>query len=62
MPSNGITTPELTLTEEQRRIETLNFNPAVDCVIASSSQDTLKIWDIIAAEQLYSFQVSSSYR
>ena len=61
MPSNGLNTPELTLTEDQRKIETLNFNPAVDCVLASSSQDTLNLWDIIAAEQLYSFQVSGSY-
>ena len=59
MPIGGINTPELTLTEDQRKIETLNFNPAVDCVLASSSQDTLNLWDIIAAEQLYLFQVST---
>ena len=58
MPRHGINTPELTLHEEQRRIETLNFNPAVDCVLASSSNDTLKLWDIIKAEQLYTFDVS----
>ena len=58
MPSNGINTPELTLTEEQRKIETLNFNPAVDNILASSSHDTLNLWDIIAAEKIYSFEVS----
>ena len=59
MPSSGINTPELTLTEDQRKIETLNFNPAVDNILASSSHDTLTLWDIIAAQQLYSFDVSS---
>ena len=59
MPSSGINTPELTLTEDQRKIETLNFNPAVDSILASSSHDTLTLWDIIAAQQLYSFDVSS---
>ena len=59
MPREGISNPELTLTEEQRKIETLNFNPAVDCVLASSSHDTLNLWDLIAAEQIYAFDVST---
>ena len=57
MPREGISNPELTLTEEQRKIETLNFNPAVDCILASSSHDTLNLWDLIAAEQIYAFDV-----
>ena len=57
MPREGMSTPELTLTEEQRKIETLNFNPTVDCILASSSHDTLNLWDLIAAEQIYAFQV-----
>ena len=57
MPREGMSTPELTLTEEQRKIETLNFNPAVDCILASSSHDTLNLWDLIAAEQIYAFEV-----
>ena len=61
MPHHGINTPELTLTEEQRRIETLNFNPAVDCVLASSSNDTLNLWDLIIAKQLYTFDVSNFF-
>ena len=59
MPSSGINTPELTLTEDSRKIETLNFNTAVDGILASSSHDTLNLWDIIAAQPLYSFDVSS---
>ena len=61
MPQNGINTPELTLMEDARKIETINFNPAVDCVLATSSQDALNLWDIIAAEQIYSFDVSILY-
>ena len=60
MPQGGISTPELTLTEEQRKIETLNFNPAVDCILASSSHDTLNLWDLISAEQIYAFDVRDS--
>ena len=55
MPSKGINAPELTLTEEQRRIETLDFSPAADCVLASSSNDSLTLWDLIKEEQLYTF-------
>ena len=47
--------------EDARKIETINFNPAVDCVLATSSQDALNLWDIIAAEQIYSFEVSILY-
>ncbi len=57
MPPQGINTPELTLTEQERRIETLNFNPAADCILASSSNDTLTLWDLIMAEELYAFDV-----
>ena len=57
MPPQGINTPELTLTEQERRIETLNFNPTADCILASSSNDTLTLWDLIMAEELYSFDV-----
>ena len=60
MPREGISNPELTLTEEQRKIETLNFNPAVDCILASSSHDTLNLWDLIAAEQIYAFDVRTA--
>ena len=59
MPEQGINTPELTLTEQQRRIETINFNPTADCILASSSDDTLTLWDLIVAEELYTFDVGN---
>ena len=56
MPPTGLNQPELVLPSQPRRVETVNFHPTADCVLASTSLDTLVIWDLIQAKELVSKQ------
>ena len=56
MPPTGLNQPELVLPSQPRRVETVNFHPTADCVLASTSLDTLVIWDLIQAKELVSSQ------
>jgi WD40 repeat protein len=55
VPSTGITAPELTLPQQPRRVETVNFNPSADSILATSSSDTLTVWDVVQGKELYTF-------
>ena len=55
MPASGITQPELVLPAQPRRVETVNFHPTADCILATTSFDTLVAWDLIQAKELYSY-------
>lgn len=46
--------PEVVLHPGKSRIENLAFNPAVDCVLASATDDTLQIWDLVSQQELSS--------
>lgn len=58
MPINGLCDPELVLPEQPRRIETVNFNPNVDAILATSSFNTISVWDIIEGKEIFNAQVS----
>ena len=53
---SGLSTPELVLPSQPRRVETVGFHPTADCILASTSFDSLVIWDLIQAKELYNFQ------
>ena len=55
MPSGGLSQPELVLPAQPRRIETVDFHPGADCILATTSFDSLVIWDLIQAKELYNF-------
>ena len=55
MPAQGLTQPELVLPSQPRRVETVNFHPTADCILASTSFDSLVIWDLIQAKELFYF-------
>ncbi|XP_059078879.1 coronin-7-like isoform X1 [Tigriopus californicus] len=56
MPINGLCDPELVLPEQPRRIETVNFNPNVDSVLATSSFNSISVWDIIEGKEVFNAQ------
>ena len=45
--------PELVLPEQPRRVETVGWHPAADCVLATSSATGLAVWDLSASSPLY---------
>jgi len=53
---SGLSQPELVLPSQPRRVETVCFHPTADCILASTSFDSLVIWDLIQAKELYNFQ------
>ena len=55
MTSTGLNQPELVLPSQPRRVETVNFHPTADCILATTSFDSLVIWDLIQAKELYTF-------
>uniref|UniRef100_A0A0K2SZ79 Coronin n=1 Tax=Lepeophtheirus salmonis TaxID=72036 RepID=A0A0K2SZ79_LEPSM len=59
IPESGLTSnlsnPELTLPLQPKRVETVEFHPAADNVLCTSSGTSLTIWDLIEAKDLYSF-------
>ncbi|KAL3210554.1 hypothetical protein MRX96_037027 [Rhipicephalus microplus] len=57
IPDGGIVpdvpqNPELELRPGKSRIENLSFNPAVDCLLASATDNTLQIWDLVNQSEL----------
>lgn len=52
----GLSQPELVLPSQPRRVETVAWHPTVDCILGSTSYDSLVIWDLIQAKELYNFQ------
>ena len=52
----GLSQAELVLPSQPRRVETVCFHPTADCILASTSFDSLVIWDLIQAKELYNFQ------
>ena len=55
LASTGLNQPELVLPSQPRRVETVNFHPTADCILATTSFDSLVIWDLIQAKELYNF-------
>ncbi len=55
MPDTGISDPELTLPQQPRRVETVNFNPSADNVLATSSADAVTVWDVVQGRELFTF-------
>ncbi len=55
LPAGGLNQPELVLASQPRRVETVTFHPSADCILASTSFDSLVIWDLIQAKELYAF-------
>lgn len=53
---SGLSQPELVLPSQPRRVETVAWHPTVDCILGSTSYDSLVIWDLIQAKELYNFQ------
>lgn len=58
MPLSGLTKAELVLPEQPRRVETINFHPTADGILASSSATALNVWDLQAAKEVFCFPVS----
>lgn len=52
----GLSQPELVLPSQPRRVETVAWHPTADCILGSTSYDSLVIWDLIQAKELYNFQ------
>lgn len=50
--SNVPQNPELVLKPSTSRIENLMFNPAVDCVLGSATDNALQIWDLVSQQEL----------
>ena len=55
MPAGGLTQPELVLPSQPRRVETVNFHPCADSILATTSFDSLVIWDLIQAKELFNY-------
>ena len=55
MPVGGLTEPELSLSPQVRRIETVNFNPWADGVLATSSSTGVTVWDLFEGKEMFSF-------
>ena len=55
---SGLSEPELVLSSQPRRIETVDFHPAADNILATSSANFLVIWDLVKAQDLLTFAVS----
>ena len=53
MPAGGITQPELVLPSQPRRVETVNFHPSADSILATTSFDSLVTWDLIQAKEVF---------
>jgi coronin-7 len=53
--ADGLSQPELTLPQQPRRVETIDFNPAVDSILATSSFDQVNVWDLIKGEEVFCF-------
>lgn len=47
---------ELSLPRSPRRVETVDFHPAADHILASTSAEELQIWDIQMGSSLYKFE------
>eukprot|EP00095_Tigriopus_kingsejongensis_P005020 maker-scaffold139_size317827-snap-gene-2.28 protein:Tk05020 transcript:maker-scaffold139_size317827-snap-gene-2.28-mRNA-1 annotation:"coronin-7 isoform x3" len=56
LTSKGLCVPELILPEQPRRIETINFNPNVDAILATASFNSISVWDIIEGREIFSTQ------
>ncbi|CAM1316049.1 CORO7 (predicted) [Pycnogonum litorale] len=50
---DSISSPIYTLTEENRRVENVVFNPAAEFILASSSFTTVKVWDLTKQQEIY---------
>ncbi len=57
-PADTQISPEMTMPRQPRRIETINFHPAADCVLATAAGETLTVWDVIEGKELFTCSVS----
>jgi len=55
MPVGGLTSPELELEPQVRRIETVNFNPTADGVLATGCSTSVVVWDLFEAKEMFAF-------
>ncbi|CAN8006476.1 unnamed protein product, partial [Ixodes hexagonus] len=46
--------PEMVLSPGKSRIESLVFNPVVDCVLASATDNALQIWNLVSQQEISS--------
>jgi coronin-7 len=53
---SGLNQPELVLPSQPRRVETVNFHSTADCVLATTSANSLVVWDLIQAKELFNYQ------
>ncbi|CAB4032372.1 coronin-7 isoform X1, partial [Paramuricea clavata] len=53
--AGGISNPEITLSNQQKSVETVLFNPAAENVLASGAGNEVKIWDISSGKDKTSF-------
>jgi hypothetical protein len=44
--------PECTFSHKQRRVETVCFHPAADCLLTTASYTTITLWDISSEKEL----------
>ncbi len=58
LTSDGLSEPELVLASQPRRIETVDFHPTADNILATSSANFLVLWDLVQAQEIFSFAVS----
>ena len=53
--SRSLSTPEVTLPEQPRRVETVSWHPAAQAVLTSSCHTAVTIWDVTRASDTWSW-------
>jgi len=51
--SRNLSTPELTLPEQPRRVETVGFHPTADAILTTSCGTGVSIWDITQGKDVF---------
>jgi len=51
----SLSTPEMALPEQPRKVETVGFNPAVHGILASSCGTSASVWDFSVGSQIFEF-------
>jgi len=52
---SNLSTPEVVLPEQPRKVETVGFNPAVHGIISSSADASVSVWDAAMGAELFQF-------
>ena len=51
----NLSTPELSLPEQPRKVETVGFNPAVHGILSSSAGTSVSAWDLTTGSEIFDF-------